>query len=728
MGQFYDGALRRLRGTARWQSGSIGRAVMETLEERRLLSVTTLTNGFGDGSLSVTVDAYGAYGSETIAGDALYNPFGPRGPAATTYLSAVYFGPLGDFLIEESSPWAPNGLESIEFTSTSSTEAVSEFELDGFSFVLTQRIQPITNQQTIFSQAYQITNDTDVLQQFNVVRHVDGDLWFAGWGDLGSATGDGLFVFQFELDANDRPIAYMGIRSTGAQNVGFTVQPFPYIDRIRAAGGIPAGDLNVINGDVSGDGFTDSLEDTTLSLADRITIAPGGTVTYTTFTVFGTGMPPGISLATVALSEPQYFVNEQDGSIAVTVQRTGSLDNAVSINYTTRDGTATAGLDYTAVSGTLTFASGQASRTITIPILDDDLVERDEHFEIVLFNVQGGRIGATSSAQIVIRDNDSPIRFGSPSFTVREDGQIATITVMRTSGTAGGVTIDFSTSNGTATAWEDYIPTTGTIEFGEGEMQKTFTIQVLEDDHWEPTETVMLTLSNPQGGAILGKPSIIPLNIINVDTIPPTISDVQMIPMRRGMGIGAVTITFSEPMHALRTSDARSYAILAPYNNDGRLGMGRMHLVRLSSVHYDEATQSVTLIPRKPLPPNRFYLLSVNGNIGPADRSENLLDGNGDGAAGGMYRVLFGRGNRLTYVDHGGSRVHLALFRGGVMEVFREFSGNAKTVSLHGTREGWSVLRGHVVGRGRTTVLEDLTGDEGIYNQMSPAITIASRT
>ena len=68
-----------------------------------------------------------------------------------------------------------------------------------------------------------------------------------------------------------------------------------------------------------------------------------------------------------------------------------------------------------------------------------------------------------------------------------------------------------------------------------------------------------------------------------------------MTPAPVGMGIGAVTITFNKTMHPLRTSDPRSYSILAPYNFDGRLGMGRMFPVPLASIQYDEATRTVTL-------------------------------------------------------------------------------------------------------------------------------------
>ena len=66
--------------------------------------------------------------------------------------------------------------------------------------------------------------------------------------------------------------------------------------------------------------------------------------------------------------------------MTLTVERVSGTDGAVTVNYATANGTATAGADYTATSGTLSFADGQASRTISVPVLEDTLVEGSETF------------------------------------------------------------------------------------------------------------------------------------------------------------------------------------------------------------------------------------------------------------------------------------------------------------------------------------------------------------
>src|SRR5262249_12488576 len=101
----------------------------------------------------------------------------------------------------------------------------------------------------------------------------------------------------------------------------------------------------------------------TASLRPKLSVSY--TVTSSTF--------PGA----LQFSNANYNVNENAGTVTVTVTRTGGSMGSVSVNYATSDGPATAGNDYTGTSGTLTFADGEMSKTFTIPILDDNLVENN---------------------------------------------------------------------------------------------------------------------------------------------------------------------------------------------------------------------------------------------------------------------------------------------------------------------------------------------------------------
>jgi subtilisin family serine protease len=110
---------------------------------------------------------------------------------------------------------------------------------------------------------------------------------------------------------------------------------------------------------------------------------------------------------TVQFSLPTYTVSESGRRATITVTRTGGSASGVGVTYATSDGTATAGSDYTATSGTLTFAANQTSKTFTVPVTNDSLVEGNETINLTLSNPTGGAaLGAQSTAELTISDND----------------------------------------------------------------------------------------------------------------------------------------------------------------------------------------------------------------------------------------------------------------------------------------------------------------------------------
>ena len=220
-------------------------------------------------------------------------------------------------------------------------------------------------------------------------------------------------------------------------------------------------------------------------------------------------------------------VDENAGTASITIERSGTV-GAVTVDYTTQNGTATSGSDYTASSGTLNWADGESSKTITVPIIDDTLAESDETFQVVLSNATGGAsIGANATAQITINANDNPgtISFSASTYTVSESTASITITVSRSGGSANAASVDFATADGSATAGSDYTATNGTLNWNDGETgDKTFTVSITSDTVDESNETVTLSLSNASGASLGGIASAT-LTINDDDTTvapPPT--------------------------------------------------------------------------------------------------------------------------------------------------------------------------------------------------------------
>ncbi len=113
------------------------------------------------------------------------------------------------------------------------------------------------------------------------------------------------------------------------------------------------------------------------------------------------------SAASVQFNASAYGVNEGEGSATVSVTRAGNTASAITINYSAAAGTATQG-DFTAVSGTLTFAAGETTKTINIPITGDLFVENNETLQLSLSTPGAGAfIGSPATAVLTILDNDA---------------------------------------------------------------------------------------------------------------------------------------------------------------------------------------------------------------------------------------------------------------------------------------------------------------------------------
>lgn len=210
-------------------------------------------------------------------------------------------------------------------------------------------------------------------------------------------------------------------------------------------------------------------------------------------------------------------VDESGGSVTLDVARTVDISEAGSIDWATADGTAVAGADYTAASGTLSWASGDGDpQTIQVDMLDDALYEENERFSVVLSNPGGNAvIGEAGTATVTVTSDDViDIAFTSAAYAAGEGDGLATITVGRTGASNGEVTIDVATSDGTATAGSDYTAAGGTLTWTDGDTaDKTFDVPLIDDSLVEPVETVALALSNPSGGATVGSQGTAELGI-----------------------------------------------------------------------------------------------------------------------------------------------------------------------------------------------------------------------
>ena len=271
---------------------------------------------------------------------------------------------------------------------------------------------------------------------------------------------------------------------------------------------------------------------------------------------------------------PPGNVDEGAGTATITVTRTGGSIGTVTVDFVIIEGTATAGADYIAPGGTtLTFLPGQTSQTITIPIVADTLDEPNETLGVALGNPTGGtELGAPSSGVLTIVDNDPTptISFtggngGGAGDASAPEGTSAVFTVTLSAPSGRTITVEYSTSGGTATSGPDFTGTSGTLTFLPGQTTGTIVVPALVDGLDEPTEAFTLALGNVTNATIADVQAV--GTILDIDATPPTSGPTPTISFTGGAGGAAgdasapegttavFTVTLSGPSDRIITVD-----------------------------------------------------------------------------------------------------------------------------------------------------------------------------
>ena len=164
-----------------------------------------------------------------------------------------------------------------------------------------------------------------------------------------------------------------------------------------------------------------------------------------------------------------------------TVSLSRAYDRAVSVDYATADGSAIAGSDYAAAAGTVTFAPGETTRTITVDVSGDRLAEDAEYFTLGVSNPSGHAAIIRSAGTGTIIDDEPQIGIWDAA-NYWGDTSPFTFTVFLSAPSDEVVTVDFATVDGSAVAGVDYAATSGTLTFAPGETSKTVTVELLNAD------------------------------------------------------------------------------------------------------------------------------------------------------------------------------------------------------------------------------------------------------
>jgi len=271
----------------------------------------------------------------------------------------------------------------------------------------------------------------------------------------------------------------------------------------------PGETSKVVQVAIKGDNMIELNEQFTLNLsnASNATIADGialGLITNDDIDPSPT-TPPKVSIADLAVTEG----NGEHAHFMFTATLDKASAAPVSVGYATSNGTATAGVDYTADAGTITFAPGVTTQTVHVGIIGDTVVEPNETFTVTLSAPSGVTI-AKGTAVGTITNDDTAVVVTPPTVSVADasvtEGNSGTrslaFTVSLSKSSATAISVSYATSNGTATAGQDYTAGSGTITFAPGVVSQTVNVAVTGDTTVEPIETFTVTLSSPSGATL----------------------------------------------------------------------------------------------------------------------------------------------------------------------------------------------------------------------------------
>jgi hypothetical protein len=281
----------------------------------------------------------------------------------------------------------------------------------------------------------------------------------------------------------------------------------------------------------------------------------------------------------------------EDGAtnLVYTFTRTGFIGGALTVNFTV-GGTATFGLTpndytqtgattYTTTSGSVTFAPGSPTATVTVDPETDTTAEADETVDITVVSGAGyNAVNPTSASGTILNDDTLVSVVVAPTSTF-EGGPALVYTFTRTGPTTSGLTVNFSVG-GTAAFPADYsqtgaasfTPPTATVNFAAGSSTATVTVTPLTDCMLEGSETVEFTVT-PGTGYGVGSPSTATGTIMNTpDTTAPVIT------LKPN-----VNMTLWPPDHQYESVSVTDFVLSASDECDPTVNINSVYIVQITS-------------------------------------------------------------------------------------------------------------------------------------------------
>jgi hypothetical protein len=218
-------------------------------------------------------------------------------------------------------------------------------------------------------------------------------------------------------------------------------------------------------------------------------------------TIIANDAPNGTPM--ISISNPVVDASGGEANFAITLNKPST--KVITVKYATKPGTAGSG-DFTAVSGTLTFAPGQTAQTISVPLTDTTLPVGDQSFTLALSSPVGATLPVPQGTATIVAHGQTPVAtpvISDHSVSVSQSAGFAEFVVRLNAPSNNIVSVSYNESNGTALNGPDYVYTgVGTLSFAPGQTVETVRVPIVDHLKLEPNKTFLFNLFSPTHATI----------------------------------------------------------------------------------------------------------------------------------------------------------------------------------------------------------------------------------
>ncbi len=333
-----------------------------------------------------------------------------------------------------------------------------------------------------------ITLDSNSANRTAAVKITDNDKATFSINDVTAIESDGVLVFAITTDVPMEIDIVVDVTFTDGTAIGGATDYASSIQHITFLAGQISQTVSVTLND---DQLVEATEKFTAALSTATPL--GGRTVDLSDT--GTGTITDDDTAVFTLDD--VTANESDGVLVFNLSTDTPLDTNVTINVTFTDGTATGGTDYTSTSQQITFVAGQTSKSVSVPLINDSVVETTEAFTAALrlSSAIGDRQTNVSDTAIgTIIDNDAAT-FTITNAAANESAGLLVFNLSMNNALDVDVTVDVTFTDGTATGGTDYTSAVQHITFLAGQTSQAVILTLTDDNEVEAAETFTAALS-----------------------------------------------------------------------------------------------------------------------------------------------------------------------------------------------------------------------------------------